>query len=48
MINSKKYAWLKDLGLKAENEGVYNGTWKAGGEVRTYTFLFSSKLRFLL
>ena len=34
MINEGKYAWLKDLGLKAENDGVFNGTWCGRGEVR--------------
>ena len=34
LIDEEKYAWLKDLGLKAENDGVYNGTWSARGEVR--------------
>ena len=33
LIDNEKYSWLKELGLKAENEGVYNGTWKATGEV---------------
>ena len=33
LIEEEKYAWLKDLGLKADNDGVFNGTWKAGGEV---------------
>lgn len=33
LIEEGKYAWLKDLGLKAENDGVFNGTWSARGEV---------------
>lgn len=33
LIEEEKYAWLKDLGLKAENDGVFNGTWSARGEV---------------
>lgn len=33
LIEEQKYAWLKDLGLKAENDGVFNGTWSARGEV---------------
>lgn len=33
LIEEEKYAWLKDLGLKGDNDGVFNGTWKAGGEV---------------
>ncbi|CAH3188474.1 unnamed protein product [Porites evermanni] len=35
MINEGKYAWLKDLGLKAENDGVFNGTWRGRGEIVT-------------
>lgn len=34
LINKEKYAWLKELGLKAENDGVFNGTWAGRGEVR--------------
>lgn len=33
LIDEKEFSWLKDLGLKGENEGVYNGDWKATGEV---------------
>lgn len=33
LIEEEKYAWLKDLGLKAENDGVFNGTWSSRGEV---------------
>ena len=36
LIDDKEYSWLKDLGLKAENEGVYNGSWKATGDVSKY------------
>uniref|UniRef100_A0A7N4PQX7 aldehyde dehydrogenase (NAD(+)) n=1 Tax=Sarcophilus harrisii TaxID=9305 RepID=A0A7N4PQX7_SARHA len=35
LINQPQYSWLKDLGLKEENEGVYNGTWGGRGEVVT-------------
>ncbi|RMX42704.1 hypothetical protein pdam_00021400 [Pocillopora damicornis] len=35
LIEEEKYAWLKDLGLKAENDGVYNGSWGARGETVT-------------
>ncbi|XP_043833211.1 alpha-aminoadipic semialdehyde dehydrogenase isoform X2 [Dromiciops gliroides] len=35
LINQSQYSWLKDLGLKEENEGVYNGTWGGRGEVVT-------------
>lgn len=34
LINQPKYAWLKELGLKEDNDGVYNGTWGGKGEVR--------------
>uniref|UniRef100_A0A8C4RSU3 Alpha-aminoadipic semialdehyde dehydrogenase n=1 Tax=Erpetoichthys calabaricus TaxID=27687 RepID=A0A8C4RSU3_ERPCA len=35
LINQPKYSWLKELGLKEENDGVYNGTWSGRGEVIT-------------
>ncbi|XP_044518334.1 alpha-aminoadipic semialdehyde dehydrogenase isoform X1 [Gracilinanus agilis] len=35
LINQPQYSWLKDLGLKEENEGVYNGAWGGRGEVVT-------------
>ncbi|EMP34765.1 Alpha-aminoadipic semialdehyde dehydrogenase [Chelonia mydas] len=35
LINQPQYAWLKDLGLKEENEGVYNGSWGGRGEIVT-------------
>jgi len=34
LIEQPKYQWLKDLGLKSENPGVFCGTWGAQGEVR--------------
>ena len=33
LIDEAKYSWLKDLGLKAENDGVFNGSWGGKGEV---------------
>uniref|UniRef100_A0A2K5PXR5 aldehyde dehydrogenase (NAD(+)) n=1 Tax=Cebus imitator TaxID=2715852 RepID=A0A2K5PXR5_CEBIM len=33
LINQPQYAWLKELGLREENEGVYNGSWGGWGEV---------------
>ena len=33
LINQPHYAWLKELGLREENEGVYNGSWGGRGEV---------------
>uniref|UniRef100_A0A3B4BNA2 aldehyde dehydrogenase (NAD(+)) n=1 Tax=Pygocentrus nattereri TaxID=42514 RepID=A0A3B4BNA2_PYGNA len=33
LINQPKYAWLKELGLSEDNNGVYNGTWGGTGEI---------------
>lgn len=33
LINQPQYAWLKELELREENEGVYNGSWGGRGEV---------------
>lgn len=33
LIHQPQYAWLKELGLREENEGVYNGSWGGRGEV---------------
>lgn len=33
LINDPKYSFLKDLGLDSVNCGVYNGQWKANGEI---------------
>uniref|UniRef100_A0A8B9X1Q0 aldehyde dehydrogenase (NAD(+)) n=1 Tax=Bos mutus grunniens TaxID=30521 RepID=A0A8B9X1Q0_BOSMU len=33
LINQPQYAWLKELGLREENDGVYNGSWGGRGEV---------------
>ncbi|XP_029475291.1 alpha-aminoadipic semialdehyde dehydrogenase [Rhinatrema bivittatum] len=35
LIARPQYAWLKELGLREENEGVYNGSWGGRGEVVT-------------
>lgn len=35
LIHQPQYAWLKELGLKEENDGVYNGAWGGKGEVVT-------------
>uniref|UniRef100_A0A8C8K0K2 Alpha-aminoadipic semialdehyde dehydrogenase n=1 Tax=Oncorhynchus tshawytscha TaxID=74940 RepID=A0A8C8K0K2_ONCTS len=35
LINQSKYAWLKELGLSEDNDGVYNGNWGGKGEVIT-------------
>ena len=48
LINNDKYAWLKDLGLKAENDGVFNGTWGGRGEVDTSLFRFSRQRKRIL
>ncbi len=33
LIDREEYSFLKDLGLRAVNAGVYDGQWKANGEV---------------
>lgn len=33
LINDAKYSWLKELGLQADNPGVFDGTWHASGPV---------------
>ena len=33
LINDPKYSWLKELGLQADNPGVFDGTWHASGPV---------------
>ena len=33
LINDPKYSWLRDLGLQADNPGVFDGTWHASGAV---------------
>lgn len=35
LIHHPQYAWLQDLGLREENDGVYNGSWGGRGEVIT-------------
>ncbi|XP_048451067.1 alpha-aminoadipic semialdehyde dehydrogenase-like [Rhincodon typus] len=35
LIQQPDYAWLKELGLKEENPGVFNGSWGGRGEVVT-------------
>lgn len=35
LINHPQYAWLQELGLREENDGVYNGRWGGRGEVIT-------------
>ncbi|XP_048212393.1 alpha-aminoadipic semialdehyde dehydrogenase isoform X2 [Perognathus longimembris pacificus] len=35
LIHQPQFAWLKELGLREENEGVYNGSWGGRGEVIT-------------
>ena len=35
LINEPKYSWLKELGLEADNPGVFDGTtWRGSGPVR--------------
>jgi hypothetical protein len=33
LIEDPKYSWLKELGLSADNDGVYTGSWCGNGEV---------------
>ena len=33
LINDAKYSWLQELGLQAENPGVFDGTWHGSGSV---------------
>ena len=33
LINQPKYSWLKELGLREENPGVFDGSWHADGKV---------------
>uniref|UniRef100_A0AAY4AQ05 Aldehyde dehydrogenase domain-containing protein n=1 Tax=Denticeps clupeoides TaxID=299321 RepID=A0AAY4AQ05_9TELE len=35
LVSRPQYAWLKELGLEEENDGVYDGRWGGGGEVVT-------------
>ncbi|XP_068102908.1 alpha-aminoadipic semialdehyde dehydrogenase [Hyperolius riggenbachi] len=35
LVNQPQYSWLKELGLREDNDGVYNGTWGGKGEVTT-------------
>ena len=33
LIEEPKYAWLKQLGLEADNKGAFWGSWGGNGEV---------------
>ena len=33
LIEDSKYSWLKELGLKADNPGVFDGSWHGSGKV---------------
>ncbi|NXC18048.1 AL7A1 dehydrogenase, partial [Corythaeola cristata] len=35
LVSQPRYAWLRELGLREENPGVYNGRWGGGGQVVT-------------
>merc|ERR1719495_309121 len=35
LVNEPKYDFLKDLGIKEQNSGVFDGQWKGSGEVVT-------------
>ncbi len=43
LIHEPKYSWLKELGLQAENPGVFDGTWHGSGPVRQIFFFFKKK-----
>lgn len=34
LINQSRYSWLKELGLEADNPGVFDGSWHANGQVK--------------
>ena len=36
LIEDPKYSWLKDLGLEANNKGVFYGKWDGTGEVISF------------
>lgn len=38
LINDPKYSFLKDLGLKEINAGVYDGQWKGSGKVKAFFY----------
>lgn len=43
LIEDSKFSWLKELGLKAENPGVFDGSWHANGQVSAiYMVLYKS------
>ena len=33
LIEDSRFAWLKELGLRSENAGVFSGKWNGSGEV---------------
>ena len=33
LVDDAKYGWLKELGLQAENDGVFTGLWGGSGPV---------------
>ena len=41
LINDASYSWLKDdLGLTADNHGVFNGSWGGAGNVWSLLLAF--------
>ena len=36
LVNDPEYGFLKELGLEADNSGVFNGKWGGSGEVRLH------------
>ena len=37
LIEEPNYSWLQELGLKADNPGVFCGAWGGHGQVKTLT-----------
>jgi len=35
LVEDSKYAWLKELGIGTDNQGVFHGSWAGSGEVIT-------------
>lgn len=46
LIEDPKYSFLKELGLKEKNVGVFNGKWEANGPVSSINVLFETLISF--
>ena len=40
LVDEPKYSWLQELGLKADNPGVFCGAWSAHGQVNKSTAVY--------